>query len=76
MNDNNSLALTMWNCRPPRTPGVYPLEDTGEVEKQRIDSAALHRISCSCVGSPCFAAFLALVCFSGLFAFTQLFFRT
>ena len=25
---------------------------------------------------PCFAAFLALVCFSGLFAFTQLFFQT
>ncbi len=24
---------------------------------------------------PCFAAFLALVCFSGLFAFTQLFFQ-
>ena len=26
------------------------MEDTGEAEKQRIDSAALHRISCSCVG--------------------------
>ena len=25
---------------------------------------------------PCFAAFLALVCFSGLFAFTQFFFQT
>ena len=35
----------------PQTPGVYPPEDTGEVEKQRISSAALHRISCSCVGS-------------------------
>ena len=34
----------------PRAPGVYPLEDTGEVEKQRISSAALHRISYSRVG--------------------------
>ena len=34
-----------------RAPGVYPLEDTGEVKKQRIDSAALQRISCNCVGS-------------------------
>ena len=35
----------------PRAPGVYPPEDTDEVEKQRIDSAALHRISCSRVGA-------------------------
>ena len=31
-------------------PGVYPLEDTGEVWKAANYSAALHRISCSCVG--------------------------
>ena len=27
-----------------QTPGVYPLEDTGEVEKQQISYAALHRL--------------------------------
>ena len=32
-------------------PGVYPPEDTGEVEKQRISPVALQRISCSRVGS-------------------------
>ena len=42
--------LPHWG-RPPQTPGVYPPEDTGEVEKQRISPAALHRISCSRVGS-------------------------
>ena len=49
------VSVTPWHLphwgRPPQTPGVYPLEDTGEVEKQRIDSAALHRISCSRVGA-------------------------
>ena len=50
-------------------------------EKQRISSAALHRISCSCVGAlssvslfRCIFSFGTF--FSGLFAFTQLFFQT
>ena len=34
----------------PQTPGVYSPEDAGEAEKQRISSAALHRISYSRVG--------------------------
>ena len=34
----------------PRTPGVYPLKNTGEVWKAANFSAALHRIFCSCVG--------------------------
>ena len=40
-----------WGGETTQTPGVYPLEDTGEVEKQRISYAALHRLSCSCVGA-------------------------
>ncbi len=32
-------------------PGVYLLEDTSEVRKVAFSPAALHRISCSCVGS-------------------------
>ena len=50
------------------TPGVYPPEDTGEVEKQRIDSAALHRISCSCVG-----ALLSVALFCCIFNFGTFF---
>lgn len=64
----------------PQTPGVYQLEDTGEAEKQQIDSAALHRISCSSVGSlssvALFCCIFSIGMFSGLFVFTQLFFQT
>ena len=52
----------------PRAPGVYPLEDTGEVEKQRIDSVALHRISCSCVG-----ALSSVALFCCIFSFDMFF---
>ncbi len=51
----------------PQTPGVYPPEDTGEVEKQQIDSAALHRISCSRVGSLSSVALFCCIFSFGMF---------
>ena len=49
-------------------------------EKQRISSAALHRISYSRVGAlsgvAMFRCIFSFGTFSGLFAFTQLFFQT
>ncbi len=48
-------------------PGVYPPEDTGEVEKQQIDSAALHCISCSCVGALSSVALFRCIFNSGTF---------
>ena len=48
-------------------PGVYPLEDTGEVEKQRISSAALHRISCSRVGALSSVALFRCIFSFGMF---------
>ena len=56
-----------WGTLSPN-PGVYPLEDTGEVEKQRISSAAFLRISCSCVGS---LSSVALFCY--IFSFGTFF---
>ena len=55
-------------------PGVYPLEDTGEVEKQRISSAALHRISCSRVGSlSSVALFRCIFSFGTFFGFIRVY---
>ena len=55
-------------------PGVYPLEDTGEVEKQRISSAALHRISCSCVGAlSSVALFRCIFSFGTFFGFIRIY---
>ena len=51
----------------PRAPGVYPPEDTGEAEKQRIDSAALQRISCSCVGALSSVALFCCIFIFGIF---------
>ena len=48
-------------------PGVYPLEDTGEVEKKRISLAALHRISCSCVWALSSVALFRCIFNSGTF---------
>ena len=58
----------------PQTPGVYPPEDTGEVEKQRIDSAALHRLSCSCVGAlSSVALFRCIFSFGTFFGFIRVY---
>ena len=58
----------------PRAPGVYPLQDTGEVEKQQIDSAALHRISCSCVGAlSSVALFCCIFSFGTFFGFIRVY---
>ena len=76
--------LVLHSCNQPTNTfaaGVVMTSASGAVhEKQRIDSAAFHRISCSCVGS---LSSIALFCcifsfgtFSGLFTFTQLFFQT
>ena len=55
-------------------PGVYPLEDTGEVEKQRISSAALHRISCSRVGAlSSVALFRCIFSFGTFFGFIRIY---
>ena len=55
-------------------PGVYPLEDTGEVEKQRISSAALHRISCSRVGAlSSVALFRCIFSFGTFFGFIRVY---
>ena len=74
--------LVLHSCNQPTNSfaaGVVMTSASGAVyEKQRIDSAALHRIYLAAASGrsqvlPCFAAFLALVRFSGLFAFTQFF---
>ena len=58
----------------PRAPGVYPPEDTGEVEKQRISSAALHRISCSRVGAlSSVALFRCIFSFGTFFGFIRVY---
>ena len=58
----------------PQTPGVYPPEDTGEVEKQQIDSAALHRVSCSRVGSlSSVALFRCIFSFGTFFGFIRVY---
>ena len=58
----------------PQTPGVYPPEDTGEVEKQRISSADLHRISCSCVGAlSSVALFRCIFSFGMFFGFIRVY---
>ena len=50
------------------------MEDTGEAEKQRIDSAALHRISCSCVGSlSSVALFCCIFSFGTFFGFIRVY---
>ena len=55
-------------------PGVYPPEDTGEVEKQRISPAALHRISCSRVGSlSSVALFCCIFSFGTFFGFIRVY---
>ena len=58
----------------PQTPGVYPPEDTGEVEKQQIDSAALHRISCIRIGSlSSVALFRCIFSFGTFFGFIRVY---
>ena len=55
-------------------PGVYPPEDTGEVEKQRISLAALHRISCNCVGAlSSVALFRCIFSFGTFFGFIRVY---
>ena len=58
----------------PQTPRVYPPEDTGEVEKQRISLAALHRISCNCVGAlSSVALFRCIFSFGTFFGFIRVY---
>ena len=63
-----------------RTPEFIRWKIPVKYEKQRISPLLFTVYSAAASGRspalPCFAAFLALVCFSGLFAFTQLFFQT
>ena len=70
--------LVLHSCNQPTNTfaaGVVMTSASGAVhEKQRIDSAALHRISCSCVGSlPSIALFCCIFSFGTFFGIIRVY---
>ena len=70
--------LVLHSCNQPTnafSAGVVMTSASGAVhEKQRIDSAAFHRISCSCVGSlPSVALFCCIFSFGTFFGIIRVY---